>query len=225
MPKNLLFVIVMIHLIVEHYIGLDSLDHNSLQAALSRFFAYFLVFSGYGWYMQSLQIALIGLWITVICLGLDCLRIFSHKHYRQNGYYMFVQFAKLAVIFSLLKILPISDIGSLRKEIIIGGMSLVLALPTASLIRAALWRYRPEEQNSVPNAGKFVGILERWIILYMLIVQEFSAIGFVLVAKSVARYERISKETRFAEYYLLGTLLSTLLVLVIYSIFYIVYLR
>jgi hypothetical protein len=33
--------------------------------------------------------------------------------------------------------------------------------------------------------------------------------GVVLTAKSIARYDRISKDQGFAEYYLLGTLMST----------------
>lgn len=31
-----------------------------------------------------------------------------------------------------------------------------------------------------------------------------------MTAKSIARYDRISKDQEFAEYYLLGTLLSTI---------------
>ena len=39
---------------------------------------------------------------------------------------------------------------------------------------------------------------------------QYSAVGLVLTAKSIARYDRISKDQSFAEYYLLGTLLSTI---------------
>lgn len=49
-------------------------------------------------------------------------------------------------------------------------------------------------------------------------VGQYAAIGFVLAAKSVARYDRISKDQVFAEYYLLGTLLSTLLVMGTYFV-------
>ncbi len=47
---------------------------------------------------------------------------------------------------------------------------------------------------------------------------QFAAIGFVLTAKSVARYEKL-KEQDFAEYYLLGTLLSTLNAIAVYYLF------
>ena len=65
------------------------------------------------------------------------------------------------------------------------------------------------------NAGRFIGTLERIIILIFLSIGQYSAIGLVLTAKSIARYERISKEKKFAEYYLLGTLLSTVYAIIV----------
>ena len=64
------------------------------------------------------------------------------------------------------------------------------------------------------QAGKKIGTIERLIMLIFLSVNQFAAIGFVLTAKSIARYDRIAKEKEFAEYYLLGTLVSTLYVIV-----------
>lgn len=61
-------------------------------------------------------------------------------------------------------------------------------------------------------------MLERVIVLLLLSAGQYAAIGFVLTAKSVARYNRISEDARFAEYYLLGTLLSTAMVLGVYRI-------
>lgn len=61
------------------------------------------------------------------------------------------------------------------------------------------------------NAGKIIGILERLIIVVMLILEQYAAIGLVLTAKSITRYDKISKEPSFAEYYLVGTLLSLLI--------------
>lgn len=51
-------------------------------------------------------------------------------------------------------------------------------------------------------------------MLFLISLGQYAAAGFVLTAKSIARYERISKDTEFAEYYLLGTLLSAAIVLI-----------
>ena len=44
-----------------------------------------------------------------------------------------------------------------------------------------------------------------FILIYM---NQYSATGLVLTAKSIARYNKIANEKDFAEYYLLGTLIS-----------------
>lgn len=71
---------------------------------------------------------------------------------------------------------------------------------------------RAEEEHSAtrPGAGALIGGLERLISLLLLSVQQYAAIGLILTAKSIARYDRISKDQQFAEYYLIGTLFSVL---------------
>lgn len=74
------------------------------------------------------------------------------------------------------------------------------------------------QADGLRNAGTIIGILER-IILYILAAHgQFSAIGFVLTAKSITRYDKITKSAQFAEYYLIGTLLSSAMVLVVVEI-------
>ena len=51
---------------------------------------------------------------------------------------------------------------------------------------------------------------QRIIMVIFIAIGQYSAVGLVLTAKSIARYDRISKDQSFAEYYLLGTLLSTI---------------
>ncbi len=63
------------------------------------------------------------------------------------------------------------------------------------------------------GAGKKIGQVERAIILTLALMGEFGTISFVFVAKSMARFEQL-KERHFAEYYLLGTLLSILFALI-----------
>ena len=86
--------------------------------------------------------------------------------------------------------------------------------PANIMISKVIALYRPEtlqgEQNQDKNAGRFIGTLERLIMTFFLVIRQYSAVGLVLTAKSIARYEKISKEQDFAEYYLIGTLLSTM---------------
>lgn len=64
--------------------------------------------------------------------------------------------------------------------------------------------------ETLADAGKWIGIFERMLILTFVINEQFGAIGFLIAAKSVLRFnnkdeERARKET---EYVLVGTLIS-----------------
>lgn len=60
------------------------------------------------------------------------------------------------------------------------------------------------------NAGRIIGILERIIIFFFIIIGQYAAVGFVIAAKGVVRYKELENRN-FAEYFLIGTLLSSLL--------------
>ena len=64
-----------------------------------------------------------------------------------------------------------------------------------------------KKSMGLSGAGRKIGQVERAIILTLALMGEFGTISFVFVAKSMARFEQL-KERQFAEYYLLGTLLS-----------------
>lgn len=91
---------------------------------------------------------------------------------------------------------------------------LIIHKPTNIFIANVLDLYKPLEKRQKivndKNAGRFIGTLERIIMTIFISINQYSAVGLVLTAKSIARYEKISHEQDFAEYYLAGTLLSTI---------------
>lgn len=64
-----------------------------------------------------------------------------------------------------------------------------------------------------PPVGSVIGKLERIITVILVICGEIGAIGFVLTAKSLARYKQLN-EQGFAEKYLVGTLSSTAIAII-----------
>lgn len=64
---------------------------------------------------------------------------------------------------------------------------------------------KPSER--LQNAGLYIGWLERFLVITALLLQSPATIGLILTAKSIARYPEFKSE-RFAEYFLIGTLLS-----------------
>lgn len=71
-----------------------------------------------------------------------------------------------------------------------------------------------EERSGVAGGGRLIGILERTLTLILILFGQWGAVALLVTAKSVARFEEL-KERHFAEYYLVGTLTSLLVAVVI----------
>ena len=100
------------------------------------------------------------------------------------------------------------------------GLLLMMVKPANITVKQLVNKYKPREDTlfNTNNTGALIGSLERMIILLMLSVGQYAAIGLVLTAKSVARYNKIAEDKNFAEYYLLGTLLSVLYAIAVYFV-------
>ena len=64
-----------------------------------------------------------------------------------------------------------------------------------------------ETPAQLSNAGMYIGWLERFLVLTALLLHSPATIGLIIAAKSVARFPQFHRE-QFAEYFLIGTLLS-----------------
>jgi len=62
------------------------------------------------------------------------------------------------------------------------------------------------------RVGATIGILERLVVCVLVLVGQAAAIGFVVAAKTLARFRQLD-DRHFAEYYLVGTLASVTLAL------------
>lgn len=58
------------------------------------------------------------------------------------------------------------------------------------------------------HSGELIGWLERGLILLFVILSQYEAIGFLVAAKSILRFNEASKGDEKSEYVLTGTLLS-----------------
>ena len=69
------------------------------------------------------------------------------------------------------------------------------------------------------KAGRYIGILERYLTVIFFLLGQYTAIAFTLTAKSVARFKEL-EDADFAEQYLIGTLVSQLLAILSVLILY-----
>jgi hypothetical protein len=79
---------------------------------------------------------------------------------------------------------------------------------TGGLCRGFLGRLNAEKRPGLERAGRYIGILERSLVLTAVLFGKMEFIGYIFAAKSIARYPEMKDGTHFAEYYLIGTLTS-----------------
>ncbi|OXG06341.1 uncharacterized protein DUF3307 [Flavobacterium araucananum] len=92
---------------------------------------------------------------------------------------------------------------------------LFITKPTSIFIKTIISIWTPESQNSnsdnsLANAGNYIGILERLFVFCFILTGHFEAIGFLLAAKSIFRFGDLkeAKDRKLTEYVLIGTLIS-----------------
>lgn len=140
--------------------------------------------------------------LTDQILHMTCLYILSTMFFGNSICYGIIE-----------KMLPVSKISSVSEFVI----AILLCWKPASIFIAIVFSKIPEKNKKEKNekgakVGALIGILEREIILLLGTMGQFGAIGFVLTAKSLARYKQL-EDKEFAEKYIVGTLLSALIAL------------
>lgn len=100
-----------------------------------------------------------------------------------------------------------------------GAISITVIFAGGFLIQLLLTPFRPASasmdadssprRHGMPNAGMYIGWLERAIVMTAIVMGEHTLVGFVIAAKAIIRFKET--ELDFAEYFLLGTFLSLLI--------------
>jgi len=60
------------------------------------------------------------------------------------------------------------------------------------------------------HRGKIIGVIERILFFFFVVTNNYASIAFILTAKGITRYKELD-DKNFAEYFLIGTLLSSAL--------------
>lgn len=98
---------------------------------------------------------------------------------------------------------------SIKHLLIITGY-IICTKPTNIFIKEVINAFDISVNNNMnddlPNAGKLIGIIERFLVLTFIILNQFDAVGFLIAAKSILRFK--DDNTLKTEYVLIGTMLS-----------------
>lgn len=146
------------------------------------------------------------------------------------GLYIAKELLRLAAILLIAELWPfinppVTGAPEWLREILRWALLLaVITKPANTLFKRLFARFQMgpiragDEEKELPppveGAGAVIGSLERIITAILFTLGQFGTVAVIYTAKSIARFDRISKDQAFAEYYLIGTLFSILYVLV-----------
>ena len=104
-----------------------------------------------------------------------------------------------------------------RESLKIVTAIVFLTVPSSIFIKTMISIWTPItidhskiQTESLVNAGKYIGILERLLVFVFILVNHWEGVGFMIAAKSVFRFSDLAeaKQRKLTEYVLIGTLLS-----------------
>lgn len=246
MYRNLLTAFILLHVLGDFYFQTDSLSEkkrSSYRAVVLHSVIYAAVLIAGTLAYFSLQVAIAVSALSLMHFAIDSAKYRLVKSRRigpeslvyavdQCLHILLYVATTFIFIYNHFPIALFPKAGQVLSALGLNGTALlnwaaivlVIGKPINITIKKLLSEYRPDDKGEADertfrNAGAFIGSLERIIIVLLLSVNQYAAIGLVLTAKSVARYDKISKDQAFAEYYLLGTLLSTLSVILAHLAF------
>jgi Protein of unknown function (DUF3307) len=158
--------------------------------------------------------------LAIIHLGIDLLKlVFQVEKSKRNWFFI----DQLLHIVSIVLIANVYQNGYITvdieallqsKNIVFVTGYVILTLPMSIIIQKTLMPWSDligeADDDSLLNAGKYIGILERSFVFVFILANRWEAVGFLLAAKSVFRFGDLkeSKDRKLTEYILLGTLLS-----------------
>tara|TARA_R110002072_G_scaffold152943_2_gene302596 strand:- start:400 stop:1101 length:702 start_codon:yes stop_codon:yes gene_type:complete len=157
---------------------------------------------------------------VVVSHGLiDAAKLHFQKQHNRTAWFFLDQFLHLMVI--LLVWLNITANFAAAAELlenadlfIYAAAIFFLTRPSAIIMAVVMKPWSSaianDDKNSLSNAGKYIGMLERLFVFCFIVTHHWEAVGFLLTAKSVFRFGDLkkSKERKLTEYVLIGTMLS-----------------
>jgi hypothetical protein len=99
-----------------------------------------------------------------------------------------------------------------EKSILIITAFIIIIWPVGIIVGKITQPFRREidTYDSLSNAGNYIGITERILVLVFILLGHYSVIGFLIAGKSILRIGRDNDEEarKKTEYVLIGTLMS-----------------
>ncbi|MEO6819893.1 MAG: DUF3307 domain-containing protein [Ginsengibacter sp.] len=218
--------ILLVKLLLAHLVGDFLLQPGSWVAAkedkklkawqlYAHVIIHFLLIIVLVWDIHFILWALL---LAALHLMIDIFKITRKKSANKSVYFFVDQGLHLLSIYLVWVwyggvSLPLYLINDVRILSLI-TLFIFITIPTSIIIRVSISKWTPHTEDnydsSLQSAGKYIGILERVLIVVFIIIGQWEGVGFLLAAKSIFRFGdlKASKDRKLTEYILIGTLLS-----------------
>ena len=217
--KEILLLQFVAHLCLDYFFQTDKLAKEKNTIGFKSTFLYWhaLVCFVLSW-LFSLQVSFV---FASAIIAITHFLIDGFKRHLNNSKYLgkyafFIDQAIHLIIIAVVVILfdkwyginPSIDVSLNFKYLLMITGYLVCLKPANIFIKEVFQatEIQVTSDNEMPNAGKVIGVLERILTLTFIIISQYSAVGFLIAAKSILRYG--NNETLKTEYVLIGTMLS-----------------
>lgn len=219
--------LLLIKLILAHLIGDFLLQPTSWiknkerrKITSSKLYLHVLIHGGLVmillWDMSTWPIVVL---IAVAHWAIDLIKLYAQKPKTSTQWFIgdqLLHLLSIVLIWLLFTEVVLNWKILFQDPKILATITLVLFLtqPTSIILANVLKKWSEDipsqSDQSLQNAGKYIGILERLFVFVFIVTNHWDAIGFLIAAKSVFRFGdlRKSKERKLTEYILIGTLLS-----------------
>ena len=165
----------------------------------------------------------LSLWPVIIIVGfshliIDAVKLILQKKKNKRLFFFIDQILHVLVIIATYYVytkttLYFDDIFSEQHLLLITCL-VFLTRPVSIIMKTIFTKWDitelTESNESLKDAGKYIGILERLLVFIFIITNHWEAVGFLITAKSVFRFGDLKKpkHRKLTEYILIGTLIS-----------------
>lgn len=198
--------------------------HRSWYLYIHSFLAGFLTYI----FLQQWSSFLVPIVIMVTHFFIDLWKLNQKKDslkyflLDQSFHLIIIGLGYLYLTDSFITILPnLKALVSSKTSLLVLIGYIVVVFPVGFIIGKFTERWQEEiakeekEQSSLKKAGRYIGIFERILVLTFVLSSNFSAIGFLIGAKSILRFSDSKGARKQTEYVLIGTLMSFAICIVI----------
>jgi hypothetical protein len=170
--------------------------------------------------------------ITSSHLLIDSIKLYIQKKYSDkerlwfflDQFFHIISIISVGIVIKEVSLIQIKEFLLQTKVLIIMTGFVFISNPVGIMIgkllskwKDALYNDEVNDIQSLAQAGKYIGWIERWLVIIFILLGRFEAIGFLITAKSVFRFSDIKNANshKLTEYFLIGTLLSFFIAIVV----------